>query len=213
MSDQAQPQEASQPLPAAEPGVQPPAQAAAAPASTPPAAPGPAPAPSAAGPAPAAPAAPAMTEEQKAALDAQCKQANEFIDVFLRGVGIKDPAAITDEAGWRYLQLGSAEGRAGVMLDEDGAYLRAESLVMSVPSDKDLILPLMRELLEMNLVIVGPVRFGIRADSVFAALQFPVAGLDQDMVARCIHSVMSVADGIDEKLGEKYGGTTQPRSA
>jgi hypothetical protein len=211
MSETAQPQETS---PVAEtPAVQP-GQAPAAPAPAADLAVGPGPAPQA--PAPAAPAPeapPALTEEQKAALDALCKQAIEYVDAFLTGVGIKDIPAITDEAGWRYLQLGTAEGRAGVVRDETGAYLRAESPVMPLPSDKDLILPLMRELLEMNLVIVGPVRFGMRADSIFASLQYPVAGLDQDMVARCIHSVMSVADGIDEKLGEKYGGTSLPRQS
>ncbi len=201
MSDQAKPQEPKPEQPAEPPAVQP---------GEPPAAPAPAPQASAPGtggqPAP-------LTEEEKATLDALCKQAYEYIDAFLTSVGIKDIPAITDEAGWRYLQLGSAEGRAGVVRDESGAYLRAESPVMPMPSDKDLILPLMRELLEMNLVIIGPVRFGIRSDSIFASLQYPVAGLNQEMVARCIHSVMSVADGIDEKMGERYGGTTLPRQA
>jgi hypothetical protein len=159
--------------------------------------------------------APAKTPDpqQQAALDEQCKTALGFIDTFLRGVGIKDPATLTDEQGWRYIQLGSAEGRAGVSREDDNAFLQAEARVMQMPSDKDLILALMRQLLELNLTFVGPVRLGIREDIVFAALQYPVDSLTEDLVGRCIHSVMTLADGIDDMLGKKYGGTSLPRQA
>ena len=142
----------------------------------------------------------------------QIKQAAEAqIDEFMRKVGYSNSAERTDEQGWRYLQLGSAEGRAGIVESEGELYLIAESPIMPLPSDKDLILPLMRELLELNMQIAGSVRLGIKGDAVFIAVARPVIELRGGDFAQCIHTVMSMADTLDNPLIEKYGGTTKRR--
>src|SRR5512140_1597241 len=107
MSDQAQPDDSKQApaaeTPAVQPGQPPAPPAPAVPVEAPGPMPGtggqPAPAPATGSqpvpapatgnqPAPAAPQAPAaLTEEEKAALDALCKQAFEYIDAFLTSVG------------------------------------------------------------------------------------------------------------------------------
>jgi hypothetical protein len=143
----------------------------------------------------------------------EIKQAAETqIDEFMRKVGYSNPAERTDEHGWRYLQLGSAEGRAGIAESDGGdLYLIAEARIMPFPSDKDLILPLMRELLELNMQIAGGLRLGIKDEFVFVAAGRPVIELRSDDVAQCIHTVMSMADKVDNSLIEKYGGTTKRR--
>jgi len=53
----------------------------------------------------------------------------------MKQVGYNPPDS-TDETGWRYFTLGSADGRAGIVQVENNLYLRVEALVMSMPSDK-----------------------------------------------------------------------------
>src|SRR5512147_242292 len=75
---------------------------------------------------------------------AQIKRAAESqIDVFMRQVGITDPAKLTDPEGWHYFTFGSADGRAAVVEYQGEMFLHAEAVVMQLPSDKDLLLPLM----------------------------------------------------------------------
>jgi hypothetical protein len=143
---------------------------------------------------------------------AQIKQAAEAqIDEFMKKVGITDPATQTDEHGWRFFGLGSAKGRASVVESEGELFLRIEAPVMPLPSDKELIVPLMRDLLELNLKIASAGRVGISDEMVFVAVTRPVMELHSEDVARCIQSVMSIADGIDDALLEKYGGTAKKR--
>lgn len=141
------------------------------------------------------------------------KEATEAqIDAFMKKVGIPDPVNMTDEEGWRFFQLGSARGRAGVIESEEELYLQVEAPVMPLPSDNDLILPLMRELLELNLTIPLGGKIGISNETVVVAvIRLIKELLHEDDVAQSIHSVMSIADGIDDNLIKKYGGTTKKR--
>ena len=142
----------------------------------------------------------------------QLKQAAESqIDAFMRKVGIADPSTMTDEDGWRFFNLGSAQGRAGVIESENELYFRAEAPIMPLPSDKDLILPLMRNLLELNTGIAGMASIGIANETVVVTVTRQVGDLRPDDFASCIHSVMSIADDLDDKLIEKYGGTSKKR--
>ncbi len=138
------------------------------------------------------------------------KQAEEMIDAFMVKVGYNPPDR-TDEAGWRYFTLGSAGGRAGALVVEGNVFLRVEALVMAMPSDKELILPLMRELLALNVSLSGPARLGIRDDQVYMTLLYPVKALHDDDYATMIHWTMTLADQLDDGLIKKYGGTTVQR--
>ncbi|MCL4298467.1 MAG: hypothetical protein KJ077_22210 [Anaerolineae bacterium] len=134
------------------------------------------------------------------------------IDAFMRDVGYTDPAARTDEQGWRWFQMGSAEGRAGVLESDEGElFLRAEAVVMPLPSDKELILPLMRELLELNLVMASVERLGIKNETVFVSVTRSIMELQRGDFAKFIHSVMATADHLDDILIKKYGGTNRKR--
>ncbi len=143
-------------------------------------------------------------------LKAQKQEAEATIDAFMKQVGYNPPDR-TDEAGWRYFTLGTADGRAGIVQVENELFLRVEALVMSMPSDKDLILPLMRELLNINIDLAGPVRLGIKGDNVYTTLLYPVKALQNEQYSAMIHWTMSLADQIDDGMIKKYGGTSKTR--
>lgn len=149
--------------------------------------------------------------ESPSDLEALKKHAEERIDAFMVKVGYKPPER-TDEAGWRYFTLGSAEGRAGAIEVEGSIFLRVEALVMPMPSDKELILPLMRELLTINMSMSGPSRLGIKEDQVYTAFLYPVKAITDDDYATLIHWTMALADQLDDGLIKKYGGTSIQRA-
>ncbi len=135
----------------------------------------------------------------------------DLIDAFMVSVGYTNPSERTDEHGRRYFNKGSAEGRAFVFEYKGELFLRVESAIMPLPSDKDLILPLMRELLELNMHISDVGRVGIMNENVYVSVTYPISNIDKNTVPRCIHSVMFLADSIDDPLIEKYGGTSKSR--
>jgi hypothetical protein len=151
------------------------------------------------------PAGPTPEEIKAMRTEAEAK-----IDAFMKQVGYNPPDR-TDEHGWRYFTLGTADGRAGIVQLETDLYLRVEALVMAMPSDKDLILPLMRELLNINIDLSGPTRLGIEGDNVYASLLYPVKALKDEDYSNMIHWSLSLADRLDDDLIKKYGGTSMTR--
>ena len=138
--------------------------------------------------------------------------AEALIDEFMKMVGYEDPSRYVDEQGWRHLQKGSARGRVGAVEIKKNLLLQAESPVMPLPSDRDLILPLFRELLEYNLLIPGTVRLGIKDENVFAFSVLAADNLQREECFQVINSVMSVADDLADVLLNKYGGTSKKRT-
>ena len=140
--------------------------------------------------------------------------AEAAIDNFMRSVGIVNPAEFTDEHGIRHLKLGSAEGVAFIDEVEGDLYLHVEAFVMKVPADQELIVPLYRELLELNLDIPGTCRFAIRDDAVVVVATEDLGVLRDDSdFARHIHWVMTYTDAMDSDLAKKYDRTTRKRPA
>jgi hypothetical protein len=157
-------------------------------------------------------AAPAPTNQSSPEQLARLRRAAEAqIDQFLRQAGAPDPADLTDEHGWRRIQLGSATGRAGIVESEGELYLQADAYVMPLPSDTELIVPLMRELLEINTSIPGSERVGIGGEAVIAVSVRRIMELQREDFARCIFGVMALADSLDDQLIAKYGGTALER--
>jgi hypothetical protein len=91
--------------------------------------------------------------------------------------------------------------------------LAVHAPIMRLPSDKDLILPLMRELLEMNAGMPGLAHLGIMGEAVIVSSTQPVVDLDPDDFEPCIYRVMKLADDLDDMLKAKYGGTAKKRVA
>ncbi len=145
--------------------------------------------------------APPVFRDLSAAKLGKIKHATELrIDAFMKSVGYANPAERTDEEGWRWFDFGSAKGRAGIVeSDADGEmFLRAESLVMELPTEKDALLPLMRELLEANMTLAGSARLGISGEGVFVCATIPIVELGSGDVAAHIHSVMAIADSFGQ---------------
>jgi hypothetical protein len=154
----------------------------------------------------ATPAHPSPTQVAR-----QRRSAERLIDDFIREGGVEDPAALTDEEGCRHVTFGTAPCRVRIVEDEGELYLHTIAFVIKLPSDKELIVPLMRELLELNLMLRGAVRVGIDGERVFAMATRPVIEMEREEFVNCIFSVMSVADEIDDILLAKYSGTAKQR--
>jgi hypothetical protein len=134
------------------------------------------------------------------------------IDGFMRAVGIEDPSRLTDKNGWRHLQLESAKGIAGIKESEGELYLHVEALVMSLPSDRELIQALMREALELNCTLPGACSLGIRGTELVACATENMRSLSSpNEYGNLINMVMVLANTIDGGLNQKYGGTTRTR--
>ena len=134
------------------------------------------------------------------------------IDDFMRAVGIEDPSQLTDENGWRHLQLESAKGIAGIKESEGELFLHAEALIMALPSDRDLIQALMREALELNCTLPGTCSLGIRGTQLVACATESMRSLSSPKeYGDLINMVMVLSNTIDDGLNQKYGGTTRTR--
>jgi hypothetical protein len=134
------------------------------------------------------------------------------LDATLRAAGIADPAAIRDAQGWVTLVLGTVSGRFTIVEAEQTVFLRAIVPIMDMPSDGDLILPLMRELLERNFGAAGPARLAIFGQAVVAAFAVPAVDLSEQDMRSVIDNVMWTARELDEPLHERYGGTSRTRA-
>ncbi len=58
------------------------------------------------------------------------------IDDHLKQMGINDPSEFTDEDGWRYFKMGSAQGFAYVDVSDEDLYFTTGAIVMPLPADK-----------------------------------------------------------------------------
>jgi hypothetical protein len=156
---------------------------------------------------------PASPERSAEKLKKLRQAAERQIDEFMRKVGCSNPSERTDQLGWRWFEYRSVRGRAGIVESEaDGEiYLRAESLVGGLPSNKDQALNFMRELLEMNMTIPGFARLGIGEEGVFVCATIPVVELAADEVHDHIHSVMAIAASFDNPSADrlKHEGASQ----
>lgn len=150
---------------------------------------------------------PAEMEEKKQKLE-------KVIDKFLRGVGV-DVNQNTDERGVRFFTFGSATGMVFAVLTSNDVYLEVIAPLFEIPADKELLLPLYRELLELNDKLVGAMRIGLSGNYIAVTTAYPFAMLDlatENEVGFLIHTTMDFADRIDDELRKKYDKTTAKRS-
>ncbi len=134
------------------------------------------------------------------------------IDDYMREIGISNPERYTNEDGWRIFQRGSASIFVGVRILDDYVVLMGLSKIMDLPSDKDLILPLMRELLELNVALPNEGRFGIKDNNVIITVSKFIAEYGENMVPFCLDLISKIADDYDDYLIQKYGGTSRKRN-
>lgn len=135
------------------------------------------------------------------------------IDAYIRHMGIANPERITDEDGWRYLRRGSALISIGTVVLDSSVALNAHCKIMDLPSDKDIILPLMRELLEMNATLPNEARFAISNNSVIISVVKMIISDCENLIPLCLDIISYFADEYDDYLIEKYGGTSRSRAS
>jgi hypothetical protein len=79
------------------------------------------------------------------------------------------------------------------------------------PSDQDLMVPLMRELLELNARLAESVRLCIAGDAALVMAHRRLTDLSEKDVRESIEAVMALADGLDDGFAAKYSGTSRRR--
>lgn len=144
---------------------------------------------------------------------------HHWIDGFMVNVcGYKDVDERTDEHGRRHFNKGSASGMAWTSIDgEDGneqCSFHCAAYVMDLPSDVDLLLPLYRELLEINWQLTGVPRVAVLKNGVWTLYSEYASLLTSPVqVAVAIDAVMRLADSLDDHLISQYGGSSASTSA
>ena len=135
--------------------------------------------------------------------------------LFVAALSEAKPVVVLADDGQTKREVSAADALEALLHETSPGALfgtHAEGLVMErLPSDKDLIVPLMRELLEMNGALPDAVRLAIANDAVVAMVNRRVASLSKAEVGRSIDSVMALADQLDDGFKAKYGGTSRQR--
>lgn len=142
------------------------------------------------------------------------QHAEAKLDEALRSLGVANPAEDTDEDGWRHFaSTEDIEAFAFVDTTDAEVTLNVAAELMPVPADPDLVVPLMRHLLEVNTFVAGPARLGIRGDTVFATAVERVELLDDDDYRRLLVAVATLASSVGPSLRKRFGGITKKRPA
>lgn len=146
---------------------------------------------------------PMPSKKSAARLDKMKKAAEWQIDEFMKKVGYVNPGERTDADGWRWFDFGGVKGRAGITGSNEDMFLRAEAHAMDLPSDKDRMLTVLRDLMEANMNLAGPARLGIFGESVFVAATMPFIKLTANAAQAHIQPVMEIAATLHEAYAEQ----------
>ncbi|NLC58388.1 MAG: YbjN domain-containing protein [Armatimonadetes bacterium] len=150
-----------------------------------------------------------LTPEERLALREQSIRA---INEGMACLGMGDPAALQDENGFFHFPCGSIQCTLGLIAVEERDLLLVYAPIMDLPSDRDLILPLYRLLLELNNRFeLSIAKFGLHGDTVFLSAMRPLEGLDPAEVEDIVCWVSRLADEVDERLLSEFGGTSRQR--
>jgi hypothetical protein len=129
---------------------------------------------------------------------------------YLRDNGFDNPDDFKVKGGYR-VEFPDFTIYASVEADGNDLIYLVGAEVMPLPSDADLVVPLMRELLQMNAVARGPARFCIDGDSIWVVAVDLVELLPDADYGRCIDAVFAWAGQAQVTLQKKYHKTTRKR--
>jgi len=128
----------------------------------------------------------------------------------LRANGFEHPEELRTANGYQF-DADDFTVFAGVQADGDELVYLVGTQVMTLPSDGDLVVPLMRELLEINAKALGPARAAIQDDSVWAVVVDFADLLPDPDFGRAIDAVVGWANQLAKQLPRKYDRTTRKR--
>lgn len=129
---------------------------------------------------------------------------------YLRDNGFDDPDEFKTRDGYRF-EFEEFPVFAGVRTEGSDIVYLVGAEVMPMPSDADLVVPLMRELLEMNAMARGPARFCVDGDTVWVVVLDLVELMPDADFGRYVDAVMAWASQSHETLRKKYHRTTRKR--
>lgn len=151
----------------------------------------------------------ASTPAEREELRCRCAK---VIHEGMQRLGAIDPTALQDENGFLHLPVGSIQCTLGMVALDDRDLFLVYAPIMDLPSDRDLILPLYRLLLELNNRFeLSIAKFGLHGDTIFLSAMRPLEGLDPPEVEDMVRWVSGFADDIDDRLLSEFGGTSKRR--
>jgi hypothetical protein len=153
---------------------------------------------------------PDVRSRSRAATRALKAHVEECLDQVLKSGGIENPADVT-ESGVRWFTTNTVEAFAYTEMDEGDVLLRVVSEIMPVPSDRDLNLVLMRQLLELNAEALGGARFAISGSDVYASVAELADGMPDAQVQRHVKSVITLAEVFGPGLRRRFRKTARKR--
>lgn len=109
---------------------------------------------------------------------------------------------VTEGFGWQFSR-GSAMIEIYVEQFDNAGYLRVLSPILTLPTTG--LLPLYRRLLELNLQLTTA-SLGVYLDTVYVYNERPLEGMDAAEANGIINQVANVADDLDDKLLNEFGG-------
>jgi hypothetical protein len=139
------------------------------------------------------------------------ENAKKLVEATIRKIGL-DPGtcrastASTVQSAWT-LKRGSASVLVTVTKreDENAAYLRVASPVVSLPADAAAHVAMFRKLLELNAGGLANAAFGLIGDRVVVVSERPAQGLDESEVEQTVRHLAAVADTFDDRLEKDFG--------
>lgn len=139
-------------------------------------------------------------------------QAIEVVEEVIAGLGL-DPKTLRaknepTEVCWT-LKRGSASILITVQkrAEDDAAYLRVASPVMTLPSELTKRNALYKRLLELNATALVNCAFGILGERVVVVSERPAPGLDAIEAQQIIRHLSQVADTYDDRLKKEFAGS------
>lgn len=129
---------------------------------------------------------------------------------YLRDNGLDNPDQFRTRDGYRF-EFDELGVFAGVRTEGSDVVYLVGAEVMPMPSDADLVVPLMRELLEVNAMARGPARFCVDGDTVWVVVLDLVELMPDADFGRGIDAVIGWASQAQEGLRKKYHRTTRKR--
>jgi len=124
------------------------------------------------------------------------------IDAYLRENGIDDPATFKIDEGYT-VEAGEVTLHIGLEPDGRDLLLLVGAELMSVPANPKRAASMMRELLELNAMAIGPARFAIEDGSVWVVSVDRVDLMPDADFGRCIDAVAGWGNQALEILSKK----------
>ncbi len=132
----------------------------------------------------------------------------DMVEEALVSLGYKTPESVETESGFRWeISYGNAYINIELLRSkaEGVGLFAAYSPILRFPTEKQLILPMYRRLLELNnYYYIGPVKFFVYEDVVAVGASKSLKNIEKEDMVDIVEAVSFVADEYNDRLSEEF---------